>query len=43
MGRLMEYMFGAEDAFLDTELMEGLEQGAWLKDLVDAKKLASST
>jgi len=39
----MEHMFGAEDVCLmEMELMERLEQGAWLKDLVGAKKLVSS-
>ena len=40
--KLTEYMF-AGDVLLPRELMERLEQGAWMKDLVDAKKLASST
>ena len=41
--KLAEYMFGAGDTLLSMGLMECLEQGAWLKDLVGAKKLVSST
>ena len=37
--KLMEYIFGIEDVVLYLEFMESVTQGAWLNDLVDAKKL----